>query len=83
VLPSDATSFDSVTCVDVFVVVDAIRNVTLARTPLAMAVLLRPATMHRISPDAGVLQVACFPASVAAAPVAWNVPASGRRFDVE
>jgi hypothetical protein len=69
-LPSEAARFDSVTCVDVFVVVEAICNVTVARTPFAMAVLLRPATTHRMSPAARVLQVASFPASVAAAPVA-------------
>ena len=69
-LPSDANRFESVTCVDVLVVVGAICNVTVARTPLAIAVLLKPATTHRMSPDVGVPHVACFPASVAAAPVA-------------
>ena len=68
--PSDAARFENVICVDVLVVVDAIWNVTVARTPLPMAVLLRPATMHRMSPAAGVLQVTCFPARVAAAPAA-------------
>jgi hypothetical protein len=70
VLPSEAARFENVTVVDVFVVVDAIWNVTVASTPLAIAVLLSPATMHRMSPDAGVLQVTSLPATVAAAPAA-------------
>lgn len=38
--------------------------------PLLIAVVLNPATTHRTSPAAGVLQLADFPAAEAAAPVA-------------
>jgi len=68
-LPSDAARFETVSAVDVLVVVDAICSVRVARTPLPMGVLLSPATIQRMSPDAILLQVAVLPVALAAAPV--------------
>ena len=68
-LPSDAARFESVSAVDVLVVVDAICSVRVARTPLPIGVLLSPATIQRMSPDAILLQVADLPVALAAAPV--------------
>lgn len=69
-LPSDAARFETVSAVDVLVVVDAICSVRVARTPLPMGVLLSPATIQRTSPDAMLLQVAVLPVALAAVPVA-------------
>jgi hypothetical protein len=69
-LASDAERPPSETTDAVFVVPAAICKVTVARLPLPIAVVLKPATMHRISPGETRLQVANLPAALAAPPVA-------------
>jgi hypothetical protein len=69
-LPSDAERPDRETTDEVLVVPAAICNVTVARLPLPIAVVLKPATMHRISPGETRLHVADLPAALAAPPVA-------------
>lgn len=64
---------------DECVVPDEIWNVTVARTPSAMTVLLRPTTTQRTSPGATILHVACLPAASAAAPVVKKVVPAGAR----
>jgi len=68
-VPSDADAPAMVTDADVSVALAEICKVTDTMPPLAMAVVLNPAMMHRTSPADGLLQVACFPALLAAAPV--------------
>ncbi|HUJ20907.1 MAG TPA: hypothetical protein VLX58_05255 [Bryobacteraceae bacterium] len=55
--------------VEVCVVVDAIWNVTVARTPSPITFVLSPTTRQRTSPGDTTLQEVCFPAALAAAPV--------------
>ena len=68
-LASTAMTAERPNAADVSVVF-AIRNVTDAILPLAMALMFVPVTMHRTSPADGLLQVADLPAAEAAAPVA-------------
>jgi len=67
--PSDAEVPAILTPVDILVVPEAIWNVTDARAPSPIAVVLKPAMTHLISPEDGVLQLADLPAAEAAPPV--------------
>jgi hypothetical protein len=67
--PSDADVPAILTPVDVLVVPEAIWKVTDARAPSPIAVVLKPAMTHLISPEDGVLQLADLPAAEAAPPV--------------
>ena len=69
-LPSTAEGLVIPTGEEVAVVPEAICKVTVASTPLPIAVVLIPATMHRMSPADTRLHVADLPAALAAAPVA-------------
>jgi hypothetical protein len=68
-LPSDANAPEMYTSADVSVALEEIWKVTETILPLAMTVVLNPATIHRTSPADGLLHVAVFPAAEAAAPV--------------
>jgi len=69
-LASDAERPERETGDEVLDVSAAIFKVTVARLPLPIAVVLKPATMHRISPGETRLHVAVLPAPSAAPPVA-------------
>jgi len=58
-------------------VVDEITKVTEASDPSVIAVVLKPATMHRTSPDEGLLQLTDLPALEALEPVDQKVPEAG------
>jgi hypothetical protein len=68
--PSDAERPDNETTDEVLAVPAAICNVIVARPPLPIAVVLKPATIQRISPGDTRLHEAAFPAAPAAPPVA-------------